>query len=100
LIQRLRPQKCTECGKVCTSVGRLNSHKTERLHKCRECPKDFKSPWELDQHIMVHTGERPHDCHVPECDGKFKTAKGLAAHAAFRTTDTAAENFQDSQGGG
>jgi hypothetical protein len=35
LIQRLRPQKCTECGKVCTSLGRLNSHKTERLHKCR-----------------------------------------------------------------
>jgi hypothetical protein len=81
-------------------VGRLNSHKTERLQKCRERPKDFESPWELDQHMMVHTDERSHDCQVPKCDGKFKTAKGLAAHAAFRTTDAAAENFQDSQGGG
>lgn len=26
LIQRLRPQKCTECGKVCKHLGRLNSH--------------------------------------------------------------------------
>jgi uncharacterized Zn-finger protein len=63
LIQRLRPQKCTECGKVCKNLGRLNPHlqryTTEKPYQCKECPKPFRTPWELDQHTMVHTDERP-----------------------------------------
>jgi KRAB domain-containing zinc finger protein len=66
--------------------GLLNSHKlrhkTEKPYKCQECPADFKTTWELDQHMMIHTDERPHGCQVPKCDGKFRTAKELAAHAA------------------
>ena len=75
LIQRLRPQKCTECGKVCTSVRRLNSHKQrhqiERPHQCQQCqqcPKSWKTSWELDQHMMVHTDDRPRRCEVPRCE--------------------------------
>jgi uncharacterized Zn-finger protein len=86
LIQRLRPQKCTQCGKVCTSLGRLNSHMqrhaAERAHECQECSGSFLTPWELDQHMMVHTDDRPHQCEVPKCDGAFKTVKELVAHAA------------------
>jgi hypothetical protein len=85
LIQRLRTQKCTECGKVCKNLGRLNSHlqkhTTEKLYQCKECPKPFRTPWELDQHMMVHTDERSHECQTLKCDSKLETAKELAAHA-------------------
>jgi uncharacterized Zn-finger protein len=85
LIQRLRPQKCAQCGKVCKNLGRLNSHlqrhTTKKPYQCKECPKPFRTSWELDQHMMVHTDDRPHECQTPKCDSKFKTTKELAAHA-------------------
>ncbi|ETE73075.1 Flt3-interacting zinc finger protein 1, partial [Ophiophagus hannah] len=40
----------------------------KKLYKCSECEKFFRSPRDLDRHVLVHTGEKPYQC--TEC-GKF-----------------------------
>ncbi|XP_006266579.1 flt3-interacting zinc finger protein 1 isoform X2 [Alligator mississippiensis] len=40
----------------------------KKLYKCTECEKFFRSPRDLDRHVLVHTGEKPYQC--AEC-GKF-----------------------------
>lgn len=40
----------------------------KKLYKCSECEKYFRSPRDLDRHVLVHTGEKPYQC--TEC-GKF-----------------------------
>lgn len=77
LITRLRPQRCRP-------NSHMQRHTAEKPYQCTECPKDFRTTWELDQHQMVHTEERPHSCEVPKCKSAFKTSKELAAHGSFQ----------------
>ncbi|XP_058449161.1 zinc finger protein 22-like [Malaya genurostris] len=68
-------------------------------HKCRYCPKSFKTTVGLAEHARMHN--RPHQC--PNCLEQFQHAPSLARHTRNRTCFTftkyrcrvCAESFQE-----
>ena len=55
--------------------GKLNYHhkivhENLRLHPCKECDMDFKTPGSLKRHVqVVHEGMKPFECTI--CHTKF-----------------------------
>lgn len=54
-------------------------------HPCLHCTKVFNSPGKLQQHLFVHTGERPFKCH--ECDKGFSSRFKLMRHALIHSNE-------------
>ncbi|XP_059622579.1 zinc finger protein ZFP2-like [Phlebotomus argentipes] len=74
---------CTLCDKPYGSKNLLeehmNMHTGDRPYKCAECPKDFASKYTLAAHERIHTARpRPYSCLV--CGKKFLTGQNLAHH--------------------
>lgn len=74
------------CG-VCE--GEFNNSRQLRLHKkthsmcvkiwsCKECNKNYSSKNLLDEHMNMHTGDRPYKC--PHCTKDFASKYTLTAH--------------------
>mmetsp|Transcript_1464 Transcript_1464/g.4744 ORF Transcript_1464/g.4744 Transcript_1464/m.4744 type:complete len:346 (+) Transcript_1464:2458-3495(+) len=47
---------------------------------CSECDKVFKCRGKLNQHMRVHTNERPFRCSVPGCEKTFARSDNLKRH--------------------
>ena len=78
--------ECGKCQRVFTSIMYLLRHikrvcpdMSQRKWKCEKCSKAFRHPFGLQQHLLTHTGKRPHHC--PECPKSFYSANDLRRHS-------------------
>ncbi|XP_052761836.1 zinc finger protein 226-like [Mya arenaria] len=52
----------------------------QKQRVCPYCSKAFPSKWKLDQHVIIHTGERPFKCSY--CEKSFQRKESLKYHIA------------------
>lgn len=85
----LRSVVCEMCGKKLTSVASLNNHllmhRGEKPLRCEHCGKQFLSRNTLNVHRRTHTGEKRHGC--PYCDKRFTQRNSLVIHIRKHTGD-------------
>ncbi|XP_041131121.1 zinc finger protein 91-like [Polyodon spathula] len=51
---------------------------SSKVHRCIVCLKCFTSPYKLQRHFLIHTGQRPFNCFV--CGKMFKQLDHLKLH--------------------
>ena len=72
---------CTNKYKTKYSLKRhYLSHMGVRQHKCPFCEKRFSLAQYLQEHMFIHTGEKPFTCKFPGCGKKFRQAGKLSIH--------------------
>ncbi len=80
--QKHKPYICSQCGAGYSSRYNLNEHMVfhtgEKRHTCVTCGKSFAHRSTLKKHMMQHTGERPHRCE--ECNMGFIQVCTLREH--------------------
>ena len=57
------------------------SSSTQKIHKCKFCPKIFNRLSSLTAHVYSHTGEKPYACLVKGCGRHFKNPSNLRRHS-------------------
>ena len=48
--------------------------------RCPVCNKVFRRPSSLEDHLNVHSGEKPHTCPFPSCNTGFATKSNMKRH--------------------
>lgn len=61
----------------------LLQHERKESFVCEECGKSFSENHRLKQHMMTHTGDRPHDCHI--CGRAFARRTAYRQHLLIHT---------------
>ena len=79
--------KCHVCNKDFHHRGHLNEHKMihtgEKPYNCDVCLKVFRWKTSLTHHKMMHTGEKPYKCDV--CLEVFRWKTALTLHMRLHT---------------
>lgn len=78
-----QPFECEECDKRFKTLMTLGKHIKSRYtivrdHLCSVCGKDFATKSVLNEHMLLHTGERPFSCE--HCDKSFTGMSRLREH--------------------
>lgn len=82
---------CSECEKSFKEKGALIKHQRSKhlnelfRHPCPYCGK-MLSASTIARHKLIHTGERPFKCTVPECDKLFRSATEVTRHVLIHHT--------------
>lgn len=88
----MREYKCHVCGVAFVMKKHLNTHllgkhgvgtPKERKFTCSLCDRCFTEKWALNNHMKLHTGEKPYKCTWPTCHYSFLTASAMKDH--YRT---------------
>ncbi|XP_069075521.1 zinc finger protein 407 [Pleurodeles waltl] len=88
----MREYKCHVCGVAFVMKKHLNTHllgkhgvgtPKERKFTCSLCDRCFTEKWALNNHMKLHTGEKPYKCTWPSCHYSFLTASAMKDH--YRT---------------
>lgn len=73
---------CHVCGKQIPCQSNLQNHMRvhtgERPYNCHICGKSFKLKGHMTEHLRTHTGERPFKCHV--CGKSFNRGSTMRKH--------------------
>lgn len=76
---------CSECEKSFKEKGALKKHQRSKhlkelfRHPCPYCGKMI-SVSTMARHKLIHTGERPFKCNMPECDKVFRSNSEVKRH--------------------
>ncbi|KAG8133413.1 hypothetical protein E2320_011204, partial [Naja naja] len=54
-----------------------------RKFTCPLCNRSFTEKWAMNNHMKLHTGEKPYKCTWPTCHYSFLTASAMKDH--YRT---------------
>ncbi|XP_051791658.1 zinc finger protein 407 [Erpetoichthys calabaricus] len=88
----MREYKCHVCGWAFVMKKHLNTHllgkhgvgtPKERKFECKLCERSFSEKWALNNHMKLHTGQKPFKCSWPTCHYSFLTLSGMKDH--YRT---------------
>lgn len=76
---------CSECKKSFKEKGVLRKHQRSKhlmelfRHQCPDCGK-MVSFSNMARHKLIHTGERPFKCTMPECEKVFRSNSEVKKH--------------------
>nr|CAD7442918.1 unnamed protein product [Timema bartmani] len=71
-------EECLDVTKFSPSVSKRKRDRLKFRFQCNDCPKCYKFKYEIKNHAMKHTGERPFKCTF--CDYKFRYSSHLTIH--------------------
>ncbi|XP_039991910.1 zinc finger protein 841-like [Xiphias gladius] len=86
-----KKHSCSQCEKSFKEKGALKKHQRSKhlnelfRHPCPYCGK-MVSATTLARHKLIHTGERPFKCTVPECDKYFRSTSEVKKHVLIQHT--------------
>ena len=84
-IHMTEPIPCKLCGKEFKTKAVMENH-VKKVHEqkywkeCSLCGKGFKDLYQLRQHMLTHTGQKPFRCVVKGCPAQFTTKQWLQKH--------------------
>lgn len=79
-VATVAPEGEPASGEPAPSSGR-----SKKIFGCSECEKLFRSPRDLERHVLVHTGEKPFPC--LECGKFFRHECYLKRHRLLHGTE-------------
>lgn len=79
--KKFRCEVCNKCFSHTTTLqDHLNIHTKQKPHRCpfSDCNKAFSNRSNLSRHLRIHTGVKPYTCHI--CNKSFSQSSNLKAH--------------------
>ncbi|KAJ8362678.1 hypothetical protein SKAU_G00115090, partial [Synaphobranchus kaupii] len=77
-------RQCEKCFKTNSSFNKhLRIHTGQKLNRCTQCEKCFNTNFDLNTHMRIHTGEKPYKC--SQCGKCFSQLSTLNGHQRIHT---------------